>query len=281
MVHPDGGCPQLVPGDLLPWDFVHLAVPIRRRPEDVTHVRARDVLDGAAAHPSPEANLHLLAAVQVHVRVVPAEPEEHLAVGSQEAARHDGRARGPGAVWAVVREGRLLPERPRKAQDAEAAPCLVMKIVRTDAVDAGNDNRLSLSLLYPRQHRLQVPRRRLDVAVQEHGHLGRGPPDALHPRDHEAPPLLQPQHRNLRQRHQVIGQLVLQPRPMLFVKAVGHRHAGIVDNDDLAQQVGRRVVEHRMYGADEDGKVLVVENDDDAGCGQVRRILLRQPPARL
>mmetsp|Transcript_127327 Transcript_127327/g.396303 ORF Transcript_127327/g.396303 Transcript_127327/m.396303 type:complete len:251 (-) Transcript_127327:1269-2021(-) len=90
LVHPDLRGPVLVHL----YDFhghrVDLALKEGGLAEDVAHVRAGNLPDAAAAHPSPEAHFHVLAAVELHAQVVAAQVQEEDTVNGEVAPGHDG-----------------------------------------------------------------------------------------------------------------------------------------------------------------------------------------------
>lgn len=54
--------------------------------------------------------------------------------------------------------------------------------------------------------------------------------------------------------------------------------AEVVHEDDLLQESPGRCVQDAVYGSQEGGPGLVMETEDDAGCGQVvLRVLLQTP----
>mmetsp|Transcript_34799 Transcript_34799/g.110504 ORF Transcript_34799/g.110504 Transcript_34799/m.110504 type:complete len:400 (+) Transcript_34799:782-1981(+) len=239
-------------------------------------MRARQVLDLPPALPSAESNLHLLTAVEPHLRVVAAKVQEVGAVGREEAAGHHWRTRRLVVIGA--REGSLA-QAPREAQHTQAAG-FVLEVVVIDGVDARHDHAPAI-LGDPREEGLQPTGRGFDVAVQEDGDLCRRTPNALHASNHQAPPFLEPRQPELRQRADVPLQLLLQARPVPLIEALLVRGAGIVDQDDLLEQLWRRVVQDAVYGPHQRHEVLVVENDDDTGLREVARVLLVLEPATL
>lgn len=54
--------------------------------------------------------------------------------------------------------------------------------------------------------------------------------------------------------------------------------AEVVHEDDLLQESPGRCVQDAVYGSQEGGPGLIMETEDDAGCGQVvLRVLLQTP----
>eukprot|EP00971_Amphidinium_carterae_P086768 1717027-Amphidinium_carterae.1 len=61
---------------------------------------------------------------------------------------------------------------------------------------------------------------------------------------------------------------------MRLVEAVIIVHAYIIQQKDLSQEMGRRVIQHRVQGPYQRVEVLIVEDHDNASVWQVRWILL-------
>lgn len=55
--------------------------------------------------------------------------------------------------------------------------------------------------------------------------------------------------------------------------------AGVIDEDDLLEHVARGAVDDAVHGAQQRAPGLVVEHNNNAGCGQVVCIHLRLTPA--
>mmetsp|Transcript_27359 Transcript_27359/g.75253 ORF Transcript_27359/g.75253 Transcript_27359/m.75253 type:complete len:275 (+) Transcript_27359:818-1642(+) len=227
-------------------------------------MRAGHILNATTAHPGAEADLHLLAPVEPHLRVVPAQPKELPAVSREEPTGHDRR--GLRLRLGLCAHGHL-PQRPREAYDAEARAREELEVLVVDAVYAGRHHCPGV-LTYAVQQWLHPARRALDVGVQEDEHVPARTPSTLHAREHQPPPLLQPDQAHLGQDAEVLRELLLQPLPVTLVEAALVRHAGVVAHYDLREQPRGRVVEHAVHGAHEGREGLIVEDDHDAGIGQ-------------
>ena len=259
VVQPDLGQPDGV----APED-VHAAAPLVRRSlaKDVADVGAGDDLQRAAAHPRLEGELQVLPAPDVEPGVVGSQPLEKLAVDGEQSARH---RRAPDRLGGMG-VPRLFPGRhgvpvelevPVEAADGGVAGLLVLKRVIADDIDDGADDNRGVAR-YPVQQRLQPAVCRLAVAVQVGEDLAARVRRAHQTRSDEAD--AQPGAHNPH-----LGKLGHVALEVLLDVVHG---GGVVDKDDLVEQLVGGAVEDGVDGAEEDGPGLVVEADDDAGGGE-------------
>mmetsp|Transcript_20155 Transcript_20155/g.63283 ORF Transcript_20155/g.63283 Transcript_20155/m.63283 type:complete len:259 (+) Transcript_20155:777-1553(+) len=239
------------------------------------------MLDGAPAHPGLEARLYVLAPVGAHVRVVAAQVQEEGPVHGDVPAGHYGGVSGQVGLGPCEP---VLPQSPSEAHRRQAVGRGKVQLVRRDGKRGGHGQTGAVFLDVGKQ-RLQPARGCLYVAVEEDQHVTGCPPRALHASTHRASAPLQPHELHLRQSLAVVLELPLQPLKVPDGVANLVQRAGVIDHDDLLEELRGGVVQHGVQGADERHHVFVVEGDDHA-CRRQRagvgyRLAARRPEVML
>eukprot|EP00041_Stephanoeca_diplocostata_P022507 m.538199 g.538199 ORF g.538199 m.538199 type:complete len:323 (+) comp22080_c0_seq3:1193-2161(+) len=175
---------ELVLDDDRPGHRVHLSLPVASGAKYVTDAGTRDALERVATHPQTERNLHLLPAIQLHLRIVPTELEKERSVHREQPTRHHWRLHG--LVPAADSRHSFLAQAPRKAKDIKAT-CVVAEVVWVDRINGRHDD-VAAVLADAGEERLEPALVDFDVAVQERHRLGCCNARALLPRRHQPLP---------------------------------------------------------------------------------------------